>query len=209
MRLEEGKRYRDGNGKVTGPLVYSKWNAWPFRDPENDDTYDEKGYCGFLADSPFNLVEEVGGEVDEVKLSLEVGKRYVSREGKVTGPLTKSNYGQWPFRDPLDGCGATFRPDGTFDTERGYESPFDLVREFTGEETLKVEDPVEEKPVNTGVFDDFTEEIRRRGDSFKGYALKSKKELPHFHKDENARWSYTPPVALVEQVNSEESGGSK
>ena len=68
-----------------------------------------------------------------MSLSLEYGKRYRSRQGRITAPLVKSpddykianSREQWPFYDPESGF--TFAPDGLHCKYPG--SPADLISE--------------------------------------------------------------------------------
>lgn len=61
-------------------------------------------------------------------MKLEVGKRYVRRDGKVTGPLGFRTSIAWPFYDTLN-VFAAWTEDGRCSI--GGPSDFDLVAEYT------------------------------------------------------------------------------
>jgi len=71
-------------------------------------------------------------------MKLEPGKRYVTREGEVTGPLYKNDSEGWPFVGRVDGFNLSWRESGRY--IRGRESAQDLVSEYT-------EPNKEEKPM--------------------------------------------------------------
>lgn len=59
-------------------------------------------------------------------LTLQIGKRYVARDGRTTGLLATTAYTEWPFRDPKSNL--HYRTDGSWDP-CGLPHPCDLVRE--------------------------------------------------------------------------------
>ena len=60
-------------------------------------------------------------------IQLEVGKRYVRRDGRVTGPLRTDNHAIYPFYDP--DTQFSYTPSGS--RFRGSESFYDLVAEYS------------------------------------------------------------------------------
>jgi hypothetical protein len=58
-------------------------------------------------------------------IKLEVGKRYVRRDGCLTGPLAQSVYADWPFIDPH--AGYRYRYDGSQAFDPSMQSRADLI----------------------------------------------------------------------------------
>lgn len=75
------------------------------------------------------------------ELNLSLGRRYIRRDGRKTGPLvlTETVYplvaDQYPFYDPEDDV--TYKPNGALLSEGpGQERTQDLIREFISEQDL-------------------------------------------------------------------------
>jgi hypothetical protein len=47
-----------------------------------------------------------------MKLQLQYGKRYVRRDGKITGELVENNNSKYPFLDALNEC--SYKSDGRY-----------------------------------------------------------------------------------------------
>lgn len=64
-------------------------------------------------------------------MQIEAGKYYKTRDGRKVGPMER-NHGNWAKTHPwtAEVCGAV-RDDGTWASERGDISDFDLIAEWT------------------------------------------------------------------------------
>ena len=61
-------------------------------------------------------------------MKLEYGKRYVRRDGEVTGPLQKNPSRDYPFND--DANANSYSKTGDYNLDDGEDCPFDLVSEY-------------------------------------------------------------------------------
>lgn len=81
-----------------------------------------------------------------MNVKLEVGKRYVRRDGKITGELVGEDNKWFPFRDTTHQC--CYHIDGSFDD--GEETSIDLISEYK-EDNVKQDDA---NPLETQVGGD-------------------------------------------------------
>jgi len=100
LKLEAGKRYVRHDGGVTGPLEHSKLRDYPFRDPLSYLIYTTNGLRDCCDRGRDLVAEYVEPAAEPAKLTLEVGKRYVRRDGIVTNPLIPFCSDTYSFADP-------------------------------------------------------------------------------------------------------------
>lgn len=107
MKLEGGKQYLRRDGKTTGPLILKESAADDvYHDPKYDKVYWPDGSWGsteHILDliGPAPSPEGEDGWQRPMTLKLEVGKRYIRRDGKATGPMEWTVGGMLdPFWDP-------------------------------------------------------------------------------------------------------------
>jgi len=156
LTLEVGKRYVTRDGQITDPLepfeplVRSRLAFLAFLDLNRQvkQTWCPDGcYYADGAPSKYDLVslyEEPATPTPPVNppLTLEVGKRYVARDGRVTSPLLVDHCDPiYPFTDG-DGDGdITWRPDGQWSI--AGDSSRDLIKEYVPNITVSFTLPPE------------------------------------------------------------------
>lgn len=82
-------------------------------------------------------------------LKLEVGQRYYTRAGTLSGPIDDSGCAFFPFRADVSGTARTFTEKGEWDASRSY-SGFDLVRLHLPTEKPSEADPHGKQPHEPG-----------------------------------------------------------
>lgn len=73
-------------------------------------------------------------------MELKIGKRYVTREGQVTGPLSISSLRNFPFRGKLGKLWGDWTENGSYDVNSLGTNMLDLVSEFIDWTTLSKEE---------------------------------------------------------------------
>lgn len=140
FEVHEGGYYRTRAGEVVGPLRFRKdrnlTSAWPFTwDAVGDDSdcprhwATEEGYGGGVRENE-RFVEEVPAPAP--KLRLQVGRRYKTRDGRVTGPLhnTEGWIPSFNFEGIVSDWGnATWNENGRWSSSL-RDNPIDLVEEY-------------------------------------------------------------------------------
>jgi hypothetical protein len=141
MELEEGKRYLNRNGQIIGPVhKRDEEKAYPFI--YKADIYTKNGrYFNDGQESQYDLVSEY---IEEKHMKIEIGKRYKTRGGKISGPVERSN-GTWGKNFPFMVKIGLSTYDFTENGERllNQKTPEDLVSLY--EEDVKKEPPVKKK----------------------------------------------------------------
>lgn len=101
--LEVGKYYRTRDNQILGPLEASPSDSKTFPFVCNRYSFTQKGkYWDSPTTCPLDLMEEVPNPNPKV-LQLEIGKRYIRRDGEITGPIGKSSASiRYPFWDSLN-----------------------------------------------------------------------------------------------------------
>jgi hypothetical protein len=84
FKLEVGKRYVMRDGSVTSPLVANEHSRYPLRDLITGSTFMVTGRWSTAGTSSRDLVSLY---VEPAPFTIEVGKRYVTRDGRVTEPV--------------------------------------------------------------------------------------------------------------------------
>jgi hypothetical protein len=146
LTLELGKRYVTRDGSITEPLeAYTQRTSGgisggPFRlaftalldtNQQYEETWCSNG-C-YYTDGPKSILDIVSEYVEEVNptLTLEVGKRYVTRDGRVTGTMDFSNSNVFHGYRAVVGDNqhpSYWKSDGSW-SDVG-ETSFDLVSEY-------------------------------------------------------------------------------
>jgi len=142
MKLEAGKRYKARNGDITEPLEYVGYSAtYPYYARGVGGS--KRGWAAngqWLAGDwnpqdydPIEEYVEVPESVGVKKIKLEIGRRYVTRDGSLVGPLVDSGEGApkgFPFKD--EELVETWRQDGTWSLNPKKEYRLDIVAEYVG-----------------------------------------------------------------------------
>jgi len=144
MKLEAGKKYKNRNGEVKGPLEKSEvsFRQYPFFDNLGDTWTSGGGYHKPHPWHPKDLIEEVKDEeqpTKETKMKLEEGKYYVTRDGRKVGPV--ESYESFRNQPPVN----IWKSDGLLWSAAGisYDNrnpEEDIVSEWK-DEPLKKEEP--------------------------------------------------------------------
>lgn len=104
-------------------------------------------------------------------MQLEYGKRYVRRDGKVTGPLEKnknpSTIFEYPFLDPVST--KSYALDGIYDITHPVPQNYDLVSEYVPPEPIP--QPPSEQAFAPGIKDE--EILESGGTQFSTGAVRS------------------------------------
>lgn len=137
LKLETGERYLTRDGRTTGPLLRNADHAasiFPFRGRIGDDPHTNT----WKADGSFTNMNSSNDLVSRVELELQVGKRYVTRDGRSTSVVEASSKpdgspSAFPFRAKLgsDQFDTHYAKNGRWMTN-GKPHKHDLVAEFSG-----------------------------------------------------------------------------
>lgn len=144
MKLQVGKRYVTREGEIVGPMFNDGYfRCWQRKTGWYNDGRvfrDSETYCDIIAEyvEPESRIPQLESRISELEsrvaelesdkpFTIEVGKRYVRRDGEVTGLLVaNSGLSTYTFRDPSSG--ATYS-----NTGREFihtENFMDLVSEY-------------------------------------------------------------------------------
>jgi len=130
--LEVGKRYVTRNGRVTGPIYEVPMpgciHSFACVIGENTYTYTAHGAFFHGHVSQDDLVKEYIEQPAAKKFIVELGKRYVARNGKVSAPVQKWSSPNYPFMAYFDGVTRTFTDQGS--VAHHYPDSYDLVAEY-------------------------------------------------------------------------------
>lgn len=124
VKLEVGKKYICRNGNVVGPLVPNNSDCpyererHPFADESFHITWTDIGTYWWslgssISESPWDIVSVVE-ETTEEKVRLEEGKRYVLRDGRVTGPMHAKEHRTYNWWAGVEGFILSWTDDGKF-----------------------------------------------------------------------------------------------
>lgn len=144
MKIEVGKEYAMANGQVATIMEFRPGAAFPFMGSFGSEG--NGGTMSWNADGEqVNAAQEYRLVAEHVPpppaIKLELGKKYVTRDGRVTSPINEGKTETYStFRDQFHQFGASilthdgdgpnyyeWRGDGRFDDT---ETPLDLVSEY-------------------------------------------------------------------------------
>ena len=162
MKLEAGKRYKARNGDITEPLEYVEYaETYPYCAKGVGGT--KRGWVtngqwlsGDWDPQDYDLIEEyveVPESVEVKKIKLEIGRRYVTRDGSIVGPLVDSGEGApkgFPYKD--EELVETWRQDGTWNLNPQKEHRLDIVAEYWGSGSVMT--PTPENLYRTAMIED-------------------------------------------------------
>jgi len=163
MKLEAGKRYKARNGDITEPLEYVGYSAtYPYYargvgGSKRGWATNGQWLAGDWNPQDYDLIEEyveVPEYVEVKKIKLEIGRRYVTRDGSIVGPLVDSGEGApkgFPFKD--EELVEAWRQDGTWSLNPKKEYRLDIVAEYAGSGWVMTPTPDPE----TGLYEDLVD----------------------------------------------------
>jgi hypothetical protein len=123
---------------MTKPAKYLGYKAEPKEDHVHVEVYTSKGVRNIMINSItdpkdiFKIIKTHLPELDysdmTTPLSLQLGKRYVRRDGKITHQLVEHRkFTEFPFKDPATNY--TYKPNGYYQEDEEEDS-FDLIEEY-------------------------------------------------------------------------------
>ena len=137
IRLKVGGRYLTRDGREAAVTTISLGStAWPFRgavvgdETAYDRSWTSDGrYCYDGAPHSLDLVSEY---VEPPKFQIEIGKKYLTRDGRIA-EVTGPSDGEYSFEGNPEGSSReVWRADGSWHWVVGEEHELDLVSEYVG-----------------------------------------------------------------------------
>lgn len=146
LKLEAGKRYTTKDGLISTPLsIDNNHSIYRFGGKINDEyvTWTENGRY-YIPGGLYELDLVAEYKEEKIPLKLEIGKRYICRNGDITSPLERHDNFIYRFKARC-GCSQYYRTwnkNGRFDVYNSDNDKPDLIAEYKEESMLlKIETP--------------------------------------------------------------------